>query len=149
MSDVTPPARPLVTSQPVAAATSSLDVLIIDDDELTSARLEILVEACGHGALSVTSVDQARHAMDAVYFPILIVDRMLGDGDGIDLCREYRNRHPQNGVYIMILSALDSAEDVSAGMVAGADDYVSKRSTDPQLIARLRRATAAMKLAPK
>ena len=84
--------------------------------------------------------------MSAVYFPILIVDRMLGDGDGIDLCREYRTRHPQSGVYIMMLSALDSAADIDAGMVAGADDYVSKRASDAQLIERLRRAAAAMKL---
>jgi len=129
--------------------TSSLEVLIIDDDELTSARLEILVEACGHGALTVASIDEARQAMNAVYFPILIVDRMLGDGDGIDLCHEYRARHPQKGVYIMILSALDSVADVNAGMVAGADDYVSKRSTDVRLIARLRKAAATMKLKPK
>jgi len=149
MSDATPPARSRANSQPSAAATSSLDVLIIDDDELTSARLEILVEACGHGALTVASVDEAQQAMKAIYFPILIVDRMLGDGDGIDLCREYRTRHPQNGVYIIILSALDSAADVNAGMIAGADDYVSKRSTDPQLIQRLRKAAAAMKLTPK
>jgi CheY-like chemotaxis protein len=149
MSDATPPAASNVESKPQLAPTSSLDVLIIDDDELTSARLEILVEACGHGALSVASVEEAQHAMRAVYFPILIVDRMLGDGDGIDLCREYRARHPQNGVYIIILSALDSAADVNAGLIAGADDYVSKRSTDPQLIQRLRKAAAAMKLTPK
>jgi DNA-binding response OmpR family regulator len=136
-------------SQRSAAPTSSLDVLVIDDDELTAARLEILVEACGHGALSVASVDHAREAMKAVYFPIIVVDRMLGDGDGIDLCREYRERHPQKGVYIIILSALDSAADVNAGMIAGADDYVSKRATDVQLIERLRRAASAMRLTPK
>jgi DNA-binding response OmpR family regulator len=140
---------PRADSQPTDEVMSSLDVLIIDDDDLSSARLEILVEACGHGALSVSSVDQARQAMKAVYFPILIVDRILGDGDGIDLCREYRARHPQNGVYIMILSTLDSAADVSAGMIAGADDYVSKRATDVQLIERLRLAQAAMKLSSK
>ena len=87
--------------------------------------------------------------MKAIYFPIIIVDRMLGDGDGIDLCREYRARHTHPGVYIIILSALDSAADVSAGMIAGADDYISKRATDVQLIDRLRRAAAIMKLKPK
>jgi len=126
-----------------------LDVLIIVHHELTSARLETIVRACGHGALSVSSIEQARHAMKAVYFPILIVDRIVGDGDGIDLCREYRALYPQKGVYIMILSALRSKADFSAGMPADADDYVSSHATDVQLIARLRLAAAVMKLTPK
>lgn len=128
---------------------ASLDVLIIEDDELTSTRLELLTEQCGHGALSAHSIVQARQAMAAVYFPILIVDRMLGDGDGIDLCREYRKRHPDNGVYIIMLSALDSQDDIDAGMAAGADDYLSKRASDEEFILRLKIAAQKMHVSPK
>jgi len=128
-------------AEPSARVTSALNVLIIEDDELVSARLELLLEAEGHGSVSVTSMEQAKQAMIAIYFPVLIIDRMLGDGDGINICREFRQRHPRKRVYIMMLSSLDSPEDITAGLAAGADAYVSKRGTDSELLAQLKAAT--------
>jgi DNA-binding response OmpR family regulator len=136
-------------SQTPSRGDSSLDVLIIDDDPLVTARLELLIESCGHGALGVASVDEARQAMIAVYFPVVIMDRMLGSADGIDLCREYRARHPESPVYIMMLSSLDSPADIEAGIRAGADDYVSKRASDAIFLERFAVAASVMNLAPK
>jgi DNA-binding response OmpR family regulator len=128
---------------------SSLNVLIIEDDELVSMRLELLLEEHGHGSLSVTSVAQANQALSAVYFPVLIVDRMLSDGDGMELCRRFRASHPDKRVYIMMLTALDSEADVAAGMQAGADAYVSKRASDEELLGHLKKATEVIYLPPK
>ena len=149
MPDVSLAAAALRFDSQSLPATSSLDVLIIDADELSSMRLEALSESCGHGALSVASVEQARQAMTAVHFPILIVDALLGDGSGIDLCREYRARYPKNAVYIMMLSMLETASDLEMEMAAGADGQVGKHSSDEQLIEHLRLAAAAMKLPGK
>jgi two-component system, OmpR family, phosphate regulon response regulator OmpR len=129
-------------------ALSSLNVLIIDDDDLVSSRLELLLEAEGHGSVSVASLEQARQAMAAIYFPVLIIDRMLGDGDGMDICREFRARHPERRVYIMMLSTLDSPADVTAGLDAGADAYVSKRATNSELLKHLRAATEVIYFPP-
>ena len=142
-------ARVRLDSQSLPAAGSSLDVLIIDADELSAMRLEALSESYGHGALSVSSVDQARQAMTAVHFPILIVDALLGDGAGIDLCHEYRARYPKNAVYIMMLSMLETASDIEMEMAVGADAHVGKHSSDEYLIEQLRLAASAMKLAGK
>ncbi|MET0499285.1 MAG: response regulator [Steroidobacteraceae bacterium] len=138
-----------IDSQPLPVTGSSLDVLIIDADELSSMRLEALSESCGHGAFSVTSVDQARQALTAVHFPILIVDALLGDGSGIDLCREYRARYPKNAVYIVMLSMLETASDIEMEIAAGADAYIGKHSSDEKLIERLRLAASAMGLTAK
>lgn len=128
---------------------TALNVLIVEDDELVSMRLELLLENHGHGSLSVTSVAQAIQALTAVYFPVLIVDRMLDDGDGIDLCRRFRARHPDRRTYIMMLTSLDSEHDVAAGLQAGADAYVSKRASDEELLAHLKKATEIILLPPK
>jgi DNA-binding response OmpR family regulator len=103
-------------------------VLVVEDDPLTQARLELLIETAGLGAVSVPSAEKARAALAAEFFPIVIVDRMLEDGDGIALCSEVRRQHLQGRVYLMLLSALDSDSDVAAGLAAGADDYLSKRA---------------------
>jgi len=124
-------------------------VLIVEDDPLTQARLELLLEATGLAAVSVPSAHQARAALGAVFFPIVIVDRMLEDGDGISLCQEVRRQHAQSRVYLMLLSALDSAADVAEGMAAGADEYLSKRASDTDLIACLEAARRIIALPPK
>lgn len=123
--------------------TASLDVLIIEDDELASQQLEQLFDQAGIGSLSVSTLRDAREAMKAVYFPVIVLDRKLDDGDGIELCREYRARHAEANVYILVLSSLDSDDDVQAGIAAGADDYVSKRASSSDLIERVRRGLAA------
>jgi len=128
---------------------TSLNVLIVEDDELLSMRLELVLEEHGHGSLSVTSAEQAKQALSAVYFPVLIVDRMLGDSDGIELCRQFRASYPDRRVYIMLLTALDSEADIAAGLEAGADAYVSKRVTDEELLAHLKKATEVIYLPPK
>lgn len=123
--------------------TASLDVLIIEDDELACHRLEQMFDAAGIGSLSVPTLHAARQAMKAVFFPVIVLDRKLEDGDGIELCREYRAQHVEARVYILVLSSLDSDADRQAGMAAGADDYVSKRASEPDLIARVRRGLAS------
>ena len=124
-------------------------VLVVEDDELTQARLEVLIEAAGLAAVSVPSAEKARAALAAVFFPIVIVDRMLEDGDGISLCGEVRRQHANSRVYLILLSALDSAQDVAAGLAAGADAYVSKRSSDEEFLAKLTEALRTIALPPK
>lgn len=114
-------------------------VLVIEDDPLVQARLEQLIEASGLAAVSVSSSFTARAALAAVYFPILIVDRMLEDGDSIGLCGELRRQHARP-VYLIVLSALDSAKDIAHGLSAGVDAYMSKRSSDQEFLKQLETA---------
>jgi DNA-binding response OmpR family regulator len=124
-------------------------VLVVEDDPLTQARLELLLETAGLAAVSVPSAEKARAALAAVFFPIVIVDRMLEDGDGIALCSEVRQQHLQSRVYLILLSALDSAADIATGLAAGADAYMSKRAPDHELLEKLARARRIIALPPK
>jgi PAS domain S-box-containing protein len=121
---------PAITSP----ATLSLDVLIIDDDDLLCARLEQLLESEGIGALSVTSIAEARAAIEMIYVRLMIVDKRLGDGDGIDLCLEYRNQNPDKCIPILLLSGALRESDSIAASAAGADACLSKSSADGEVL---------------
>jgi len=112
-------------------------------------RLETLIEGAGYGVVSVGSAAEARNALTALFFPMIIVDRMLGDGDGINLCSELRQRSTDSHVYIILLTALDSPAEVAEGLTAGADAYLSKRSPDSELIEQLRSAWKVIKMPTK
>jgi len=137
------------TADAIKPQSSALDVLIVEDDALLRARLEALVESAGYGVVGVGSAGEAREALSALFFPMIIVDRMLGDGDGITLCSELRQRSTDGHVYIMLLTALDSPVDVAAGLSAGADAYLSKRASDAELLEQLRSAWKVIKMPTK
>lgn len=78
-----------------------------------------------------------------------MIDQLLPDADGIELCHEVR-RHDEDGrAYIFLLSSLDSPDAVAKGLAAGADDYLSKRSSDAELLEQLKRASLHTRLPTK
>ena len=135
--------------EPFKPRGASLDVLVVEDDALMRERLESLIESAGYGVVCVASAAEAREALSALFFPMIIVDRMLGDGDGIHLCRELRRRSTDSYVYIILLTVLDSPAEVTEGMSAGADAYLSKRSPDAELLEQLRSAWKVVKMPTK
>lgn len=66
---------------------------------------------------------------------LVVLDRMLPDGDGLELCRKIRERYE---VPVLMLSALGEVEDRVEGLNSGADDYLPKPFQFAELIARVR-----------
>ncbi len=91
------------------------------------------------------AADVARTGHDALWmaqatpYDAIVLDVMLPDLDGFDLCRELR----ENGVWspVLMLTARDSVEDRVAGLDSGADDYLTKPFSFAELLARLRALT--------
>lgn len=127
----------------------SMQLLLVEDDEIVCARLEAVLARAQFDVQSVASAADAREMMNAVVFPIVIIDRLLGDGDGISLIGELRKCYAQHRVFLMLFSSLDSESERRAGIAAGADDYLSKRASDQELLARLAAARASVKLRSK
>lgn len=122
-------------------------VLLIEDDPRAQLRIETLLVPAGYSVTSVDSVKQARLAVAAIFFPIVVVGRHLTDGDDRTLCEELRKGERPSRVFILILAARDSQLAVGEGLRAGADVCLSKRTSDAELLAYLEAASAVARFA--
>ena len=111
------------------------DVLVVEDDPDIGALLN---RGLGAAGFAVKWVDTARGAMEhmAGTSPnAVLLDVMLPDGTGNDLCRSFR-QHGFSGP-ILFLSAKDEVSDRVEGLAAGGDDYIVKPFVFDELVARL------------
>jgi len=121
-------------------------VLIVDDDELVLARLQDLVAAAGFEIDTAIGGAAALACLQKSFSPVVIMDLQMPDMDGLALCRAIRDGAWPGYVYIVLLTAQDAEDDILAGLDAGADDYMSKKTSTAQLLARLRTAQRILAL---
>ena len=111
-------------------------ILLIEDNEKLADIIRVCLEQHGY------SVDVASDAADGDECAFtnrhdaIVVDVMLPDGDGVDLCRRLRKQSITAPV--LILSVLATTADKVRGLDAGADDYLTKPFQFDELLARLR-----------
>jgi DNA-binding response OmpR family regulator len=79
---------------------------------------------------------EAEEMASSVEYDIIVLDLMLPDRDGTDVCRNLRRR--KNKTPVLMLTALGSTEEKVAGLNAGADDYLTKPFEFDELVARIR-----------
>jgi diguanylate cyclase (GGDEF)-like protein len=122
-------------------------VLLVDDDEIVIERLRDLITTAGYEVTSATSGAAALAELAREFAPIVILDRNMPGMDGLELCRTIRmGKHYPGYVYIMLCTAHDSEDEILSGLNAGADDYLSKRASGTQLVARLSTARRILSL---
>jgi two-component system cell cycle response regulator len=122
------------------------EVLLVDDDELVLARLQGLIAAAGFEVCTAVDGLQALDSLEHNFKPIVILDLNMPGLDGLTVCRTIRERVWPGYVYILLLTAQDAEQDILEGLDAGADDYLSKRSSSAHLLARLRTAQRILTL---
>ncbi len=113
-----------------------MQVLIVEDNLKMTELLRRGLAEHGYSADIATTASEGEDAAYANTYDAIVLDRMLPDKDGLDLCRELRRRGIK--VPILMLSGLASVEDRVAGLNAGADDYLAKPFAFDELIARIR-----------
>jgi len=94
-------------------------------------------------------VENGRRALeefDKRFFPIVITDWMMPEVNGLELCESIRGANFSGYVYILILTAKDSKDDIVDGLKSGADDYLIKPFNPDELIARLNTGVRILKL---
>ena len=122
-------------------------VLLVDDDEIVIERLRELITTAGYEVTSAASGAAALDALRKNFAPIVILDRNMPGMDGLELTRAIRaGTHYPGYVYIMLCTAHDSEDEILTGLNAGADDYLSKRASGTQLVARLATARRILTL---
>jgi DNA-binding response OmpR family regulator len=110
-------------------------VLVVEDDARIRSVIRMALDGEGYDVVDVGSGEDALVVFDARPVDLVVLDLMLPDTNGFDVCRTLRRG---SGVPILILSARSDTHDVVAGLEAGADDYVTKPFAAKELAARIR-----------
>jgi DNA-binding response OmpR family regulator len=111
-------------------------LLLVDDDVELADMLRRYMEREGYVLAHVTHAGQALAKWRECHAELLILDLMLPDGSGFDLCREVRRI--DTNVPILMLTARGDPVDRVVGLEVGADDYVAKPFDARELLARIR-----------
>ncbi|MFI5311783.1 MAG: response regulator [Gemmatimonadales bacterium] len=116
-----------------------MNVLLADDDPLMRMLISKVTERSGHTvAMAAADGEEAWEAFQASRPPMIILDWEMPRLDGLELCRRIRASERGEEPFILVVTARDRSEDLTAVLDAGADDYMSKPVTPDNLQARLR-----------
>ncbi len=116
-----------------------MKILIADDDPTIRTILQSALVRLGYRVEIAVNGDLAWAALQAPEAPALaILDWKMPGMTGVEICRRLRERKEAAYVYVVLLTGLDSLDDLVAGLEAGADDYMTKPFKPAELKARLR-----------
>ena len=121
-------------------------ILLIEDEPAIRNVLRVVLEAEGYRLVEADSATRAEIEARSHKPDLLLVDLGLPDGDGLTVIRAVRTWSP---VPIIVLSARAMEEQKVAALDAGADDYVTKPFSAPELLARVRAALRRNARAPE
>lgn len=127
-----------------------MKILIADDDELSRKMMGMVLRKMGY---EVVAAENGRDALDKLLNPngprLAILDWMMPEIDGPQVCRSLRAANEQPYVFVILLTSKDSREDLVEGLDAGADEYLTKPCNSEELKARLRTGERILQLEDK
>ena len=122
-------------------------VLIAEDDAISRRLLQATLERWGYDVLVTEDGASAWAVLERPDAPPLaILDWMMPDLDGVDVCQRVRALGGRTVPYLILLTAKGRRQDVVAGLDAGADDYVTKPFDREELRARLKAGVRIVEL---
>lgn len=110
-------------------------VLIVEDDDRIADFLQRALNVEGHTCVRASNGDEAMPLVKDGDFELMLLDLMLPGMSGMDICQELRMRNIN--IPIIMLTAMDSVEDIILGLKMGADDYMTKPFDIDELLARM------------
>jgi DNA-binding response OmpR family regulator len=117
-------------------------VLVVEDETSIASFVALYLKNAGYGVRTAATGSEALSQVAAATPALIVLDLMLPDIDGIEVCKRIRQR---SDVPILMLTARDEDVDKIIGLEVGADDYLTKPFNPRELVARvksiLRRAT--------
>lgn len=126
-------------------AETSADILVVDDDSRLRALLQRFLTEQGHRVAVAGDATEARAAIEAMAFDLLVLDVMMPGETGLQLA-EYLRREGHD-TPILMLTARGDPDDRVAGFEHGADDYLAKPFDPRELALRIR--TILRRVAPR
>ena len=113
-------------------------LLLVDDDTRLATMVGDYLGAAGFETEHAGSLAAGRERLAASSYDALVLDLMLPDGDGLDLCRELRANPRTRHLPLLMLTARGEPLDRIVGLELGADDYIVKPYELRELLARVR-----------
>jgi len=112
-------------------------ILVAEDDPITARILEKYLSDWSYLVFPATNGEDAWKALEAENIQIALLDWMMPKLNGLELCRRIRKEKSDPYVYLILVTARSSTQDIVEGLNAGADDYITKPVEPAELKARL------------
>tara|TARA_B100001063_G_scaffold93229_1_gene86864 strand:+ start:4651 stop:5337 length:687 start_codon:yes stop_codon:yes gene_type:complete len=113
-------------------------ILVIEDEPDIRRNLEYNLSREGFSVSGAASISEAKLILNSDFFNLILLDLMLPDGSGLDLCKSIKADAKTESIPIIILTAKDDEVDRVVGFELGADDYVTKPFSVRELILRVK-----------
>jgi two-component system KDP operon response regulator KdpE len=121
-------------------------VLVCDDEQQILRALRVILRDAGYEALPSSSVEEALDVAAVQRPDAAIIDLVLPDGDGVEVCRRLRE---WSQMPLIVLSAVEDEDAKVRALAAGADDYITKPFGPRELVARLQANLRRMRPEPE
>ena len=123
-------------------------IAVVEDEEALSVLLRYNLESEGYEVETIARGDEAELRLQERVPDLLLLDWMLPGVSGIELCRRLRMRPETERLPIIMLTARGEESERVRGLAIGADDYVVKPFSTPELMARVRAILRRAPLVP-
>jgi len=121
-------------------------ILITDDDAELRRVLRMTLDALGFETAEANSGEQALRELEAHHFDVVLLDVYMPGIGGVETCRRIRSRSTR--LQVLVLTVRDKEAHMIEALDAGADDYITKPFSVPELTARLRAAVRRATTSP-
>tara|TARA_B100000530_G_C15933005_1_gene477739 strand:- start:3408 stop:4094 length:687 start_codon:yes stop_codon:yes gene_type:complete len=115
-----------------------LKILVIEDEPDIRRNLEYNISREGFNVITAGSLSEAEELVNSNSLSLILLDLMLPDGSGLDLCKKFKSNSKTDSIPIIILTAKDDEVDKVVGFELGADDYVTKPFSVRELVLRIK-----------
>ena len=116
----------------------AIKVLVVDDDPQTLQLMSHIVRAQGYEVTTAISGAEALQQVSASRPDVMLLDVMMPEMDGVEVCRRLRANKSYADLPILLLTALAEPGNHADGLLAGADDYIAKPVDPVSLVARIK-----------
>jgi CheY-like chemotaxis protein len=117
---------------------NTLSILVVDDEPNNFDVIEVLLDSQDYILHYVDNGQEAIERLDIFHPDLILLDVMMPNTDGIEVCHRIKNMPQWESVPIIMVTALNSKQDLSRCLEAGADDFISKPVNGLELRARIR-----------
>ncbi|MBI4052330.1 MAG: response regulator transcription factor [Elusimicrobia bacterium] len=121
------------------ATSENLLILVVDDDKNVSSLMEQVLKGEGYNVQTAPNIFRAQGILQRSQPDLIILDRRLPDGDGIDFCMQIRKDSRTHSIPVLFLTATKKGvPDKVLGLEVGGDDYLTKPFSPEELSARVK-----------